>query len=143
MPEKNMMQFNDESIPVWTVQAVIVGSGAAGLNAAIHLYDAGGRDILILTEQWGGGTSNNSGSDKQTYYKLGIEGTGGDSPAAMAADLCNGAMPSLPQASRVREQLLWKGWIGDDPENSFGRRFVSSHICRWPTLHRSGGRGHL
>ncbi|MFA7410261.1 MAG: FAD-binding protein [Bacteroidales bacterium] len=72
------------------VNTLIIGSGAAALNAAICLYEAGQKDILIATEQWGGGTSNNAGSDKQTYYKLSTDPGIPDSAKEMAADLSSG-----------------------------------------------------
>ncbi len=40
---------------------LIVGSGAAALAAALNLWERGVKDILIVTEKWGGGTSNNAG----------------------------------------------------------------------------------
>ena len=48
----------------------VVGTGAAGYNAADRLWQLGQRDILIVTENRLAGTSRNTGSDKQTYYKL-------------------------------------------------------------------------
>lgn len=68
---------------------VIVGTGAAGLNAALHLYENGQKDIAILTDLLGGGTSANTGSDKQTFYKLATSKFQ-DSPYEMARDLFNG-----------------------------------------------------
>lgn len=78
------------SINYYHVNTLIVGSGAASLNAAVSLHSLGQKDILIATSKWGGGTSNNAGSDKQTYYKLSIAGTRPDSVAEMAIDLFNG-----------------------------------------------------
>ena len=66
------------------VHTIIVGSGAAGLNAAIQLKRRGIDDILIVTEALQAGTSYNAGSDKQTYYKLATCGDTPDSPVAMA-----------------------------------------------------------
>ena len=60
------------------------------MNTALQLYNLGQKDIAIVTEEWGGGTSNNSGSDKQTYYKLSLAGRTPDSAADMAADLFKG-----------------------------------------------------
>ena len=71
-------------------EVVIVGSGAAGLNAAVCLWESGVKNILIVTEQWGGGTSNNAGSDKQTYYKLSQDPGVRDSALEMASDICKG-----------------------------------------------------
>ena len=75
------------------VHTLIIGSGAAGLNAAVQLYRSGINDILILTEGLSKGTSINTGSDKQTYYKLSMSGTESDSPLDMAKSyLLGGAM---------------------------------------------------
>lgn len=87
---KNSLIIEDLSIPVFSFNTIIIGSGAASLNAALFLYNLGQRDIAIITEKWGGGTSNNSGSDKQTYYKLSLSGDKADSPVEMANDLFKG-----------------------------------------------------
>ncbi|MFH0761089.1 MAG: FAD-binding protein [Bacteroidota bacterium] len=72
------------------VSTLIIGSGAAALAAAVNLWERGVKDILIVTEKWGGGTSNNAGSDKQTYYKLSLDPSVSDSAYEMAADLSRG-----------------------------------------------------
>lgn len=72
------------------VGTLVIGSGAAALAAALNLWERGVKDILIVTEQWGGGTSNNAGSDKQTYYKLSLDPSVPDSANEMAADLSRG-----------------------------------------------------
>ena len=59
--------------------AVVIGSGCAGYNCADWLYDLGCRNIAIVTEGRLKGTSRNTGSDKQTYYKLSLAGDEGDS----------------------------------------------------------------
>ncbi|MBR3639257.1 MAG: FAD-binding protein [Clostridia bacterium] len=69
--------------------ALVVGSGCAGLAAACRLAEAGVRTAL-LTEGMTLGTSRNTGSDKQTYYKLSLSGSEPDSPRAMADDLFAG-----------------------------------------------------
>ncbi len=79
--------FENRRIPLYSMNTLVIGSGAAGLNAAFQLYERGQRDVAIVTEQWGGGTSFNAGSDKQTYYKLSLAGAAPDSPRQMAADL--------------------------------------------------------
>jgi succinate dehydrogenase/fumarate reductase flavoprotein subunit len=66
------------------VHTLVIGSGAAGLNAAVQLVRNGVEDVLILTEGLAKGTSINTGSDKQTYYKLSMCGTETDSPRTMA-----------------------------------------------------------
>ncbi|MBQ7474505.1 MAG: FAD-binding protein [Clostridia bacterium] len=69
--------------------AVVVGSGCAGLAAACELKRAGVR-VALLTEGMALGTSRNTGSDKQTYYKMSLAGSEPDSPRDMAADLFAG-----------------------------------------------------
>ena len=66
------------------VHTLVIGSGAAGLNAAIQLYRYGVEDVMILTEGLSMGTSINTGSDKQTYYTLSMCGSEADSIYAMA-----------------------------------------------------------
>lgn len=69
---------------------LILGSGAAGLNAAVQLHAHGCTDLCIVTEGLDMGTSINTGSDKQTYYKLGMYGEQDDSPVALAHSFFNG-----------------------------------------------------
>jgi succinate dehydrogenase/fumarate reductase flavoprotein subunit len=71
---------------------IIIGSGAAGLNCALQMVYCGikPKDILILTEKLGGGCSFDTGSDKQTYYKMSIIGDAMDSPMDMAHSLFDG-----------------------------------------------------
>lgn len=68
--------------------AVIIGSGAAGYSAADWLHKYGITDIAVVTENRLSGTSRNTGSDKQTYYKISMDGKSEDSPEKMARDLC-------------------------------------------------------
>lgn len=70
-----------------TARTVVVGSGCAGLNAADTLKALGEESLLLVTEDMNAGTSRNTGSDKQTYYKLSLSGDEGDSVGAMARDL--------------------------------------------------------
>ena len=69
---------------------LIIGTGCAGFNAADRLYDFGVKDIAIITEGRFMGTSRNTGSDKQTYYKLSLCGSDGDSVREMADTLYSG-----------------------------------------------------
>jgi succinate dehydrogenase/fumarate reductase flavoprotein subunit len=82
--------LNNYTIDCYSVNTLVIGSGAASLNAAVSLHSMGQEDILIATAQWGGGTSNNAGSDKQTYYKLSLSGSEPDSVVGMAQDLFEG-----------------------------------------------------
>ncbi len=84
------ININNIKFPYVELNTLIVGSGAAALNAAIQLYNKGITNIAIATDNWGGGTSNNAGSDKQTYYKLSLSGKENDSPYDMSEDLFKG-----------------------------------------------------
>ena len=72
------------SLPLTTVHTLVIGSGAAGLNAAVQLHANGLDDVLVITEGLRMGTSINTGSDKQTYYKLAMCGDDADAPRTMA-----------------------------------------------------------
>ncbi len=71
-------------------KCLIIGSGAAAYSAADWLYREGITDIAIVTENRLSGTSRNTGSDKQTYYKLSMDGITPDSPYKMASDMFSG-----------------------------------------------------
>ncbi len=66
--------------------AIVVGSGAAGFCAAVRLKEMG-KNVAIVTENVNYGTSRNTGSDKQTYYKLSLGGDCEDSVMHMAENL--------------------------------------------------------
>jgi len=72
-----------------TYNTVVIGSGAAGYQTACRLQ-AAGVSVCIVTEGKNRGTSRNTGSDKQTYYKLGLAGDAPDSIENMARDLFAG-----------------------------------------------------
>jgi len=88
--QQSQIKIDNIPIPLYSLKTLIIGSGAASLNAAVNLFEKGQTDIAIVTDQWGGGTSNNTGSDKQTYYKLSLAGDEPDSPMYMANDLFKG-----------------------------------------------------
>ncbi|MCL2434040.1 MAG: FAD-binding protein [Clostridia bacterium] len=69
---------------------IIIGTGAAGYNAADTLAALGVVDIALFADSRTGGTSRNAGSDKQTYYKLSLAGGRPDSVWDMARTLYNG-----------------------------------------------------
>jgi len=82
-----------QTVPMTLVHTLVIGSGAAGLNAAVQLRRQGVADVLIVTEGLQMGTSINTGSDKQTYYKLGMCGAEADAPVLMAESyLAGGGM---------------------------------------------------
>ncbi len=88
--KRSEIRIDDISMPLYSLNTLIIGSGAASLNAAVNLVENGQTDIAIVTDKWGGGTSANTGADKQTYYKLSISGDLPDSPREMANDLYMG-----------------------------------------------------
>ena len=63
-----------QAVRITSCNTLVVGTGAAGYAAACRTYEEGQRDVLILTEGIKSGTSRNTGSDKQTYYKLNLCG---------------------------------------------------------------------
>lgn len=79
-----------KTIHVEEFHTIVVGSGAAGLNAADRLCQYGVRDVVLVTECMEAGTSRNTGSDKQTYYKLSLAGGQEDSVRKLARVLYEG-----------------------------------------------------
>ncbi|NSW90909.1 MAG: FAD-binding protein [Firmicutes bacterium] len=88
--DKKKVNISGLDIDVYSLNTIIVGSGCAGFNAADSLYSLGQKDIAIVTEGINMGTSRNTGSDKQTYYKLTMAGDTPDSVMDMARTLFNG-----------------------------------------------------
>lgn len=108
-----------------TYKTVVVGSGAAGLNAADCLYDFGERDFVLITESLFYGTSRNTGSDKQTYYKLSLSGSDQDSVRKMALDYFNGGAVdgehALVEAALSAQGFLKLASLGVPfPKNRYG-----------------------
>ncbi len=88
--EDNIIEVNNQVLNIVRTNTVIVGTGAAGYNAADRLYQYGQKNIIIVTENRLGGTSRNTGSDKQTYFKISLSGDDSDSVRAVAETLFNG-----------------------------------------------------
>lgn len=76
--------FEGRTYKVHSFNTIIIGSGSAGFSAADRLYHYGQEDIALVTESIYAGTSRNTGSDKQTYYKLSLSGDDLDSVENMA-----------------------------------------------------------
>lgn len=70
--------------------AVVIGTGAAGYATACRIKESGRKSVCIVTEGVTLGTSRNTGSDKQTYYKMGLAGDTPDSVRGMADTLFSG-----------------------------------------------------
>ena len=109
----------------FSFNTVIVGSGAAGLNAADLLFRAGQKDIAVVTDGMNKGTSRNTGSDKQTYYKLSTAGGGSDSVYKMAETLFSGGSvdgdTALCEAAGSLAAFYRLVWLGVPfPYNEYG-----------------------
>lgn len=78
------------NISFFSYDTLVIGTGCAGYNAADSLFDMGRTDVAILTEGVNMGTSRNTGSDKQTYYKLSLCSDSSDSIYEMAENLFAG-----------------------------------------------------
>lgn len=74
----------------YSFDSVIIGSGAAGYATACNIAKIGKKSVCIVTEGVNYGTSRNTGSDKQTYYKLSLAGSTPDSVREMAETLFGG-----------------------------------------------------
>ncbi len=92
------IELNGLKLRIYRYNTLVVGSGAAGLNAADRLYSFGQKDVAVLTEGVFMGTSHNAGSDKQTYYKLTMAGEASDSVMEMAKTLFSGGAMHGDQA---------------------------------------------
>lgn len=104
---------------------IIVGSGASGFNAANRLFENGVKDIAIITEDINIGTSRNSGSDKQTYYKLAIQGSDNDSVDSMAKVYLDGLhmhgdIAKVESSESVRAFMNLVELGVDFPSNEYG-----------------------
>ena len=92
METKNI---GNQTVTFHRYNTVIVGAGAAGMNCALHvcefmeqkgIADAKNR-IAVITAGLGLGASRMSGSDKQTYYKIGTSPDIPDSAEEFAKSL--------------------------------------------------------
>jgi len=88
-------QIANQTVTFHCYNTVIVGSGAAGMNCAVHLCEfMKGKGIenpadrvAVVTAGLGLGASRMSGSDKQTYYKMGTSPDVADSAEEFAKSL--------------------------------------------------------
>lgn len=111
--------------PAHILDTLVVGSGCAGFNAVDWLCDLGRQDIALLTEGVNMGTSRNTGSDKQTYYKLSMASDGADSVAEMAQTLfsggsVNGDTALIEAACSVRSFIKLANLGVPFPTNQYG-----------------------
>jgi succinate dehydrogenase/fumarate reductase flavoprotein subunit len=122
---RNADMKNRSNLRVITRNTIVVGTGAAGFNAADRLYQYGQKDIAIVTEGINVGTSRNTGSDKQTYYKLTLAGGEQDSVREMAETLFEGQCVdgdiALCEAALSAQSFLRLAELGVPfPKNRYG-----------------------
>jgi len=79
------------NVPVRRAHVVIVGSGAAGMRAAVELKRRG-VEVTVVTQSAYGGTSACSGSDKQTLHTANTSDRGDNFKAMAHAIGAGGAM---------------------------------------------------
>jgi succinate dehydrogenase/fumarate reductase flavoprotein subunit len=90
-PSREFLTARRFSVSVHRCEAVVLGSGAAGLRAAVELKRRG-IDVVVATQSAFGGTSACSGSDKQTLHTANGAGRGDDYRAMADALGAGGAM---------------------------------------------------
>ena len=128
---------DEYSFPLYTVNTVIVGSGAAGLRAAVELKRRN-VDVIVVTSMLYAGTSACSGSDKQTLFTAST-GKNGDNVYAVAkAIAAGGAMDGdLAYVEAAGSFLAMDGlrlYGLPLPEDKFGA------VLRYKTDHDEAGR---
>lgn len=87
----NTIECEGLTIPVYRCHTAVLGSGAAGLRAAVELKRRD-IDVLIVTSGVGMGTSACSGSDKQTLHTTSTQGNGDNFKKMAQALGAGGAM---------------------------------------------------
>lgn len=87
-PAAECLEISGISIPVYTCEALVLGSGAAGMRAVVEMKRRG-IDVLVASTGLYAGTSACSGSDKQTLYTASTDYKG-DNYVKYAESLCAG-----------------------------------------------------
>lgn len=90
-PAPEFISARGVQVPLRRFRALIIGSGAAGLRAAVELKRRG-VDVAIASQSAFGGTSACSGSDKQTLHTANSADQGDNFRALAAAIGAGGAM---------------------------------------------------
>ncbi|MEJ2700818.1 MAG: FAD-binding protein [Sedimentisphaerales bacterium] len=109
-------QIANQTVTFHCHNTIIVGSGAAGMNCAVHLCEFmeqkgvanPAERIAVVTAGLGLGASRMSGSDKQTYYKIGTSPDVPDSAEEFAKSLtaagcCHGDSALIEAIGSLRE----------------------------------------
>ncbi|SFR19190.1 Succinate dehydrogenase/fumarate reductase, flavoprotein subunit [Enterobacter sp. kpr-6] len=131
------LTLGDYRIPVYHSDALVVGSGAAGLRAAVELRRRR-VDVLVATQTLFWGTSACSGSDKQTLHTASTSFHGDDFTRLASAIGAGGAMDgdtAYVEAVGSVEAFIGLKSIGLPlPEDEYGA------VLRYQTDHDEVGR---
>lgn len=95
-PSDECFEINGVSVPRYNCQALVLGSGAAGMRAVVELHRRG-VDVLVASTGLFAGTSACSGSDKQTLYTASTDYKG-DNFIKYAEGLCSGGAMNFSTA---------------------------------------------
>ncbi len=106
----------NQAVTIHRYNTIIVGAGAAGMNCAVHLCEFmeqkgianPAERVAVVTAGVGLGASRMSGSDKQTYYKMGTSPDVADSAEEFAKSLtaagcCHGDSALIEGIGSLRE----------------------------------------
>lgn len=134
---ESRVQVGDSELPVLTCGTLVVGSGAAGLRAAVELHRRG-EQVLVASMALYGGTSACSGSDKQTLHTAGTSNRGDDFTAlakALGAGGCMDQDTAYVEAVGSLQTLVGLQYLGLPlPQDRFGA------VLRYQTDHDDVGR---
>jgi succinate dehydrogenase/fumarate reductase flavoprotein subunit len=136
-PAKETVAARGFSIPLHRSEALVLGSGAAGLRAAVEMKRRD-LDVVVVTQSAFGGTSACSGSDKQTLHTANGAGRGDDFQAMADALGAGGAMDEdtayveAVGSLRALSSLQFMGL--PIPQDRFGG------VLRYQTDHDEAGR---
>ncbi|EFR9188108.1 FAD-binding protein, partial [Salmonella enterica] len=133
----SVVTIDNVNYPVWQTDALVVGTGAAGLRAAVELQRRE-QSVLLATAGLYMGTSACSGSDKQTLFTAATAGSGDNFTKLAEALASGGAMDrdtAYVEAVGSLHTLGGLQYLGLElPEDRYGA------ILRYQTDHDEAGR---
>ena len=134
---EQILAINQWQLPVYRSQALVIGSGAAGLRAAVELRRQH-VDVMVATQTLFWGTSACSGSDKQTLHTASTSNRGDDFTRLASAIGAGGSMDAdtaYVEAVGSIEAFIGLKTIGLPlPEDRYGA------VLRYQTDHDEAGR---